>query len=67
MEHDHEEADNLIERLREITNDYTPQESACTTHRVTLAELKEFQENLHTHIHLENNILFPKALELEKQ
>jgi len=37
-------------------------EAACTTYRVSMLELKEFEENLHQHVHLENNILFPKAL-----
>lgn len=61
LEHEHDEAGNLMERLRMITDDYTPEETACTTHRVTLAELKEFEENLHQHVHLENNVLFPLA------
>jgi regulator of cell morphogenesis and NO signaling len=61
MEHEHAEVGNLMERLRIITNNYTPKERACTTHRVTLAELKEFEENLHQHVHLENNILFTLA------
>jgi len=64
MKHEHEEAGRLIERLREITNNYTPEETACTTHRVTLAELQEFEENLHQHVHLENNILFPLAIKM---
>jgi len=64
MEHEHETAGRLMERLRLITNDYTPDEAACTTHRVTLAELKEFEENLHEHVHLENNILFPFAINM---
>jgi regulator of cell morphogenesis and NO signaling len=64
MEHEHQTAGRLMERLRSITNDYTPEETACTTHRVTLAELKEFEENLHQHVHLENNILFPLAINM---
>jgi len=64
MEDEHETAGKLMERLRNITNDYTPEETACTTHRVTLAELKEFEEDLHQHIHLENNILFPLAIKM---
>ncbi|HEY6978054.1 MAG TPA: DUF542 domain-containing protein [Chitinophagaceae bacterium] len=64
MEHEHADAGTLTERLREITNNYTPEETACTTHRVTLAELKEFEENLYQHVHLENNILFPLAIKM---
>lgn len=62
------EHDNEGERFRKIaalTNNYTPPADACNTYRVTLAMLKEFEEDLHLHIHLENNILFPKAVELE--
>jgi regulator of cell morphogenesis and NO signaling len=64
MEHEHTEAGELMEQLRAITNDYTPEETACTTHRVTLTELQEFEENLHQHVHLENNILFPLAIKM---
>ncbi|MHC0445538.1 iron-sulfur cluster repair di-iron protein [Flavobacterium sp. 3-218] len=63
------EHDNEGERFREIaalTNNYNPPADACTTYRVTFAMLKEFEADLHKHIHLENNILFPKAVLLEK-
>lgn len=66
MMHEH---DNEGERFREIaalTDNYTPPADACTTYRVTFAMLKEFEADLHKHIHLENNILFPKAAKLEK-
>ncbi|MDP5199956.1 iron-sulfur cluster repair di-iron protein [Flavobacterium sp. DG2-3] len=66
MMHEH---DNEGERFREIaalTNNYNPPADACTTYRVTFAMLKEFEADLHKHIHLENNILFPKAVLLEK-
>lgn len=66
MMHEH---DNEGERFREIaalTNNYTPPADACTTYRVTFSMLKEFEQDLHKHIHLENNILFPKAEVLEK-
>lgn len=66
MMHEH---DNEGERFREIaalTDNYTPPADACTTYRVTFAMLKEFEADLHKHIHLENNILFPKAVVLEK-
>lgn len=66
MMHEH---DNEGQRFREIaalTNDYTPPADACTTYRVTFAMLREFEADLHKHIHLENNILFPKAVVLEK-
>jgi regulator of cell morphogenesis and NO signaling len=65
QEHDHEGV-----RFREISrlsNTYTPPEDACNTYRVAYATLKEFEDDLHQHIHLENNILFPRALAMEKE
>jgi regulator of cell morphogenesis and NO signaling len=64
-----EEHDNEGERFRkiaELTNNYIPPADACNTYRVTFAMLEEFEQDLHKHIHLENNILFPKAKALEK-
>lgn len=61
MEQEHEHAGNLLAEIRNLTNDYTAPADACTTFRITLAELKEFEEDLHQHVHLENNILFPLA------
>jgi regulator of cell morphogenesis and NO signaling len=49
-----------------LTNNYTPPEDACNTYRITFAMLEEFEQDLHKHIHLESNILFPKAKALEK-
>jgi len=65
MEADHEEAGDIMYQIRTATNNYTPPQDACTTFKVTLAELKEFEEDLHKHVHIENNILFPKALQYE--
>jgi len=62
MEHDH--AGQLMFEIRELTNNYTPPEDACTTHMVCLEELKAFEEDLHQHVHLENNMLFPMAFEM---
>lgn len=65
-----EEHDNEGERFRkiaEITNNYNPPADACNTYRVTFAMLEEFEKDLHLHIHLENNILFPRAIKLEQQ
>lgn len=67
MEAEHEEAGDGMEKIKELSNNFTPPEDACATYRVLYANLKEFQEDLHKHVHLENNILFPKALELEKR
>lgn len=65
MESDHEEAGDIMYEIRTLTNNYTSPQDACTTFKVTLAELKEFEEDLHKHVHLENNILFPKAIQYE--
>jgi regulator of cell morphogenesis and NO signaling len=62
LEAEHDSAGSAMQKIREITNDYTPPEDACTTHRVTLESLRAFEEDLHQHVHLENNILFPKAI-----
>ena len=67
MEMEHEEAGTLMAEIRRLTSDYTAPEGACTTFRVSLAELKEFEEDLHRHVHLENNVLFPKILGLIQQ
>lgn len=67
MKHDHNVEGERFRKISELADGYTPPEDACTTYKVTFSMLKEFEEDLHTHIHLENNILFPKAIELEKQ
>lgn len=54
-------------RIDFLSNHYTPPADGCNTYRVTYALLKEFEQDLHLHIHLENNILFPGAIALEKQ
>lgn len=66
MEHEHEIAGNLMHQIKLASNSFTPPEDACTTYRILYKELAEFETDLHTHIHLENNILFPKAVLLEK-
>ena len=52
--------------IRKLSNDYIAPADGCNTYEVTLRLLEEFEKDLHLHIHLENNILFPKALDLEK-
>ncbi len=63
MEHEHDQAGSLLELIREQTNNYTPPADACTTYRVAFASLATFEADLHQHVHLENNILFPRAIE----
>ncbi len=64
MEHDHDHAGSLLRRVRELSDDYTPPVDACATYRATFALLDEFECDLHRHVHLENNILFPRMAEL---
>jgi regulator of cell morphogenesis and NO signaling len=64
MEHEHEIAGKLIKSIRSLSNDYTPHANACLSFQMTYKLLQEFENDLMQHIHLENNILFPKALEL---
>ncbi len=67
MEAEHESAGHNLEKIRELSNNYTLPEDACGSYKMLFSMLEEFESDLHIHIHLENNILFPKALELEKQ
>lgn len=67
MESEHYAEGERFRNIEMLSNNYTPPEDACNTYKVTFAMLKEFQDDLHLHIHLENNILFPKAILLEKQ
>jgi regulator of cell morphogenesis and NO signaling len=62
MEQEHDHAGTLLNEIRLLTNDYTPPQDACTTYRLSFAALKAFELDLHQHVHLENNILFPKAI-----
>ena len=66
MKHDHEAEGDRFRKIAELTNNYTPPADACNTYKVTFAMLEEFEKDLHLHIHLENNILFPEAIKLEK-
>lgn len=67
MEHEHTVEGDRFRRIAEITNEYTPPANACNTYKVAFAMLQDFENDLHKHIHLENNILFPKAIQLEKE
>ena len=63
---EHEEEGDRLREISELTNGYTCPEDGCQTYRVTLSMLEDFEKDLHLHIHLENNILFPEAIKLEK-
>jgi regulator of cell morphogenesis and NO signaling len=64
---DHNHTGDELGVLREITNDYQPPADACTTYRALYRSLEYLERDLHQHIHLENNILFPRALKLETE
>ena len=64
MEDDHSVEGDRFRTICDLTDNYNPPADACNTYRVTLSLLMEFEEDLHRHIHLENNILFPKAIAL---
>ncbi|WP_295666661.1 iron-sulfur cluster repair di-iron protein [uncultured Mucilaginibacter sp.] len=66
MEHEHENVGNSMHRIQFLSNNFTPPDYACNTYKVLYAKLKEFSDDLHLHIHLENNILFPKSVKLEE-
>ena len=65
MEAEHQTAGNELDLLRAVTGDFTVPDDGCATYRVCFGELAAFDRDLRTHIHLENNILFPKAVALE--
>ena len=64
MEHD--TAGDLLRRMRELSRDYAIPEGACPSYTGLYYRLEAFERDLHQHIHLENNLLFPKAVELEE-
>jgi regulator of cell morphogenesis and NO signaling len=66
MEQEHEEAGDAFKEIRLISNNLQPPENACKSYKITYSLLDEFEKDLHLHIHLENNILFPKSIELEQ-
>lgn len=66
MEIEHEMVGKNLAQIRELTNNYSLPEDACASYSLLYRMLDEFEEDLHLHIHLENNILFPKAIEIEK-
>jgi len=67
MRHEHDHAGELMRQMRALTDDFTPPEYACNTWRVLYQLLDEFERDLHMHVHIENNLLFPKAEALEKE
>jgi regulator of cell morphogenesis and NO signaling len=67
MEREHESAGHCLMQMRRLTLDYTLPDEACNTYRALFAALIELETDLHQHIHLENNVLFPRATKLQTQ
>jgi regulator of cell morphogenesis and NO signaling len=63
LEDEHTGAGNILKELRKVTNDYTVPVDVCTTYRLTYTKLQEMEADIFQHIHLENNILFPRLNE----
>jgi regulator of cell morphogenesis and NO signaling len=63
---EHDAAGAALAEIRGLSHDYTPPEGACPTYRGFYAALAEFEQDLHRHVHLENNILFPRAIEMDE-
>lgn len=64
MTEEHEQAGSALETMRKLTNNYAPPEDACTSFRLLLNSLESLESEMHCHVHKENNILFPRSLQL---
>lgn len=64
---EHDTAGDMLRKMRQLTNDYALPEGACPSYTALFHRLEAFERDLHQHIHLENNLLFPKAIELEER
>jgi regulator of cell morphogenesis and NO signaling len=64
---EHDTADEILRKMREISNDYKLPEDACPSFQALYFGLEELEKDLHQHIHLENNVLFPNAVRLEQK
>ena len=67
MESEHEQAGEDLEIIRKLTSDYQLPPDACNSYTILYKKLEEYENDLHDHVHLENNILFPKAIKLERE
>jgi regulator of cell morphogenesis and NO signaling len=65
MESEHDHAGGALDRMRVLTDEYLTPSDACNTYRAMLDGLRELEQDMHTHVHKENNILFPRAAEVE--
>ncbi len=64
LEAEHEHAGDTMAKIAQLSNNFTPPEWACPTYQLAYKELSDFEKDLHQHVHLENNLLFPKATQL---
>jgi regulator of cell morphogenesis and NO signaling len=67
MEQEHESADHIVAELIRLTNHFEPPSWACATHVALFSGLREFEDDLKQHVHLENDVLFPRAIQLEAE
>tara|TARA_B100000929_G_C15334891_1_gene362052 strand:+ start:283 stop:510 length:228 start_codon:yes stop_codon:yes gene_type:complete len=67
LEYEHKFAAQKINEIKKITNDYSASKVACNTFKALYSKLEEFDQDLVTHIHLENNILYTKAIDIERK
>ena len=65
MIREHDDAGDALQRMRELTDDYTAPSDACNTYRALFDSLKQLEFDMHRHVHKENSVLFPKAVEAE--
>lgn len=65
MMQEHDAAGDLVRQIRALSSEYTPPEEACTSFKALYEALREFEADLHQHVHLENNVLFSRAVQLE--
>ncbi len=67
MVKEHEIEEERFEKIRQLSDNFKIPTDGCNTYEITYRTLQEFEKDLHKHVHLENNILFPKATELEME
>jgi regulator of cell morphogenesis and NO signaling len=67
MMHEHDAAGDLVRQIRVFSSEYTPPRDACFSFKALYEALREFEADLHQHVHLENDVLFPRAVELEAE
>jgi regulator of cell morphogenesis and NO signaling len=67
MESEHEQVGESLQTIRDLTNNFTLPEDACNSYTILYKKLAEYENDLHKHVHLENNLLFPKAILTEEK